>query len=191
VPRAVSLVDLLPTLADIAGCGAEATAAAPLDGASLMPLARGTARGAADAVLAEYTAEGTTEPLFMIRRGRHKFVAGRGDPPLLFDVVADPHELRNLAGRREHAARVDAFAREVERTWDADRLRAEVIASQRARTFVQAALLEGRVTPWDYEPREDAARRYNRNYGGELYDTDRRARLPFRPEPAKDGRGRA
>jgi len=53
---------------------------------------------------------------------------------------------------------------------------------------VQQALLAGRVHPWDYEPRQDASRRYNRNYGGELYDTDRRARLPFRPEPAKDGR---
>jgi hypothetical protein len=54
---------------------------------------------------------------------------------------------------------------------------------------VQEALLRGRAHPWDYEPRADASRQYNRNYGGELYDTDRRARLPHRAEPPKDGRG--
>ena len=50
---------------------------------------------------------------------------------------------------------------------------------------MQEALVTGRITPWDWEPRTDAAKVYNRNYGGELYDTDRRARVPQRPEPAK------
>ena len=39
-------------------------------------------------------------------------------------------------------------------------------------------------------PKIDAAKQYNRNYGGELYDTDRRARVPYRAEPPKDGPGR-
>jgi hypothetical protein len=50
--------------------------------------------------------------------------------------------------------------------------------------------MKGRVQPWDWQPKIDAARQYNRNYGGELYDTDRRARVPYRAEPPKDGPGR-
>jgi choline-sulfatase len=49
--------------------------------------------------------------------------------------------------------------------------------------------LKGKITPWDFQPFQDASKQYNRNYGAELYDTDRRARIPFRPEPKKDGKG--
>ena len=38
------------------------------------------------------------------------------------------------------------------------------------------------------QPFQDASKQYNRNYGAELYDTDRRARIPHRPEPKKDGK---
>ena len=63
-----------------------------------------------------------------------------------------------------------------------------MIATQKARLLVQDANLKGRIHPWDYEPRIDAAKVYNRNYGGELYDTDRRARVPYRDEPPKSGK---
>jgi choline-sulfatase len=53
---------------------------------------------------------------------------------------------------------------------------------------VQEALLKGKITPWDFQPFQDASKQYNRNYGAELYDTDRRARVPLRPEPKKDGK---
>jgi len=36
----------------------------------------------------------------------------------------------------------------------------------------------------------DASKLYNRNYGAELYDTDRRARIPRRDAPKPDGPGR-
>jgi choline-sulfatase len=62
------------------------------------------------------------------------------------------------------------------------------VDSQRNRILVQEALLKGRITPWDFQPFQDAAKQYNRNYGAELYDTDRRARIPFKPEPKKDGK---
>jgi choline-sulfatase len=55
--------------------------------------------------------------------------------------------------------------------------------------LVQDTLLKGRITPWDYQPFQDASKQYNRNYGAELYDTDRRARIPRLPEPPKNGRG--
>ncbi len=181
----VSLVDLLPTLAGLAEIEQEPVV--PIDGRSILPLAAGEGRDWPDTVHAEYMAEGTTEPVFMIRRGPRKYIACAGDPPQLFDLLRDPHELDNLAEASEFRTLSAAFDEEAARKWDVSGLKRAILDSQRQRIFVQRALLAGRVHPWDYEPRQDAARRYNRNYGGELYDTDRRARLPNLPEPPKDG----
>jgi choline-sulfatase len=178
----------MPTFIDIAGETARAPAA-PLVGASLMPLVRGDKpKGWSDTVYGEYLAEGTTEPVFMIKRGTLKLIVAKGDPVQLFDTAKDPHELTNLAADPAHAKTLKAMAAEAAKRWDSDAIRADVVASQAARLLVQDALVTGRITPWDWEPRIDAARIYNRNYGGELYDTDRRARVPYQKEPAKDGK---
>jgi choline-sulfatase len=189
VPQNVSLVDLLPTLAELAGDG-KFEPAAPIDGASLLGLASGGGAGWSDTAYGEYTAEGTFHPAFMIRRGRYKYIACEGDPPQLFDVAADPHELKNLAADPGHAAIAAGFAKEAATKWNSAALRGQIVASQRQRLLVHKALMQGRIQPWDWQPRIDAAKQYNRNYGGELYDTDRRARVPYRPEPPKDGPGR-
>ena len=189
VKQNVSLLDVLPTLAELGDVKQDPVV--PVDGRSLLPLAAGDGRDWPDAVCAEYMAEGTTEPVFMIRRGRHKYIACAGDPPQLFDLESDPHELDNLAEKAEFRKLSASFAEEVARKWDGAALRRSIIDSQRQRVFVQQALLTGRrVHPWDFEPRQDVAQRYYRNYGAEMYDTDRRARLPLRPEPPKDGPGR-
>jgi choline-sulfatase len=190
VTQNVSLLDLLPTLVELTGEGRTFEPATPVDGRSLLGLAAGSAAGWADSVHGEYMAEGTFQPVFMIRRGRHKYVACDGDPPQLFDLASDPHELTNLADDPDHARLSAGFAAEAAAKWNSAAIREEILLSQRRRGLVQDALLRGRIHPWDYEPRADASRQYNRNYGGELYDTDRRARLPHRVEPAKDGRGR-
>ena len=132
-------------------------------------------------------AEGTFQPAFMIRRDRWKYVSCAGDPPQLYDVAADPHEVKNLAGDPKHAEVARGFASEVAAKWDSAAIRAKVIESQRNRILIQEALLKGKITPWDFQPFQDASKQYNRNYGAELYDTDRRARIPYRPEPKKDG----
>jgi len=114
VARNVSLVDLLPTVVELAGEGAAFEPADPIDGSSLVPLLGGEASGGeTDTVLAEYLAEGTVAPMVMIRRGRHKFVRCPGDPDQLFDVAADPRELSNLAASPDHADLARAFRDEV------------------------------------------------------------------------------
>jgi choline-sulfatase len=188
VSQNASLIDLMPTFIDIAGDSARAPAV-PLVGASLMPLVRGDKPKAwSDTVYGEYLAEGTTQPVFMIKRGSLKLIVAKGDPVQLYDTASDPHELTNLATDPKHAKTLAAMTSEAAKRWDSDAIRAEVVASQAARLLVQDALVTGRITPWDWEPRIDAARIYNRNYGGELYDTDRRARVPYKKEPAKDGK---
>jgi choline-sulfatase len=183
VSQNVSLVDLLPTFREIAGD--RAAPVVPIDGHSLVSLASGSAGGWSDSVQGEYMAEGTFQPLFMIRRGTYKYVSCHGDPPQLFDLSKDPNELTNLAEQPAHAERAAEFAREVAAKWDSKKIRDDVVTSQRQRILVQEALLKGQVHPWDFQPREDASKQYNRNYSSELYDTDRRARMPFRPEPEK------
>ncbi len=46
----------------------------------------------------------------VIRDGRYKYVHFAALPPLLFDMVEDPHETRNLADRPEMAATVLHYA---------------------------------------------------------------------------------
>jgi choline-sulfatase len=174
VANSASLVDLLPTLCELAGATPAGYATA-LDGNSLVPQLAGDA--ARDEVIGEYLAEGAIAPLVMVKRGRFKFVHSPADPDQLYDLLADPDEVRNLATSSEHAARVQAFRAEVARRWDMQTLHAAVIASQQRRHLVYGALRSGRYTPWDYQPLRDASRLYVRN-DQDLGDLEAMARFP-------------
>jgi choline-sulfatase len=174
VPGSASLVDVLPTLCDLAGV-APAEYVTALDGISLVPRLHGA--GGSDEVIGEYLGEGAIAPLLMIKRGRHKFVHSPADPDQLYDLTDDPDELNNLAADPQHSSRVLAFRQEVARRWDLQGLTSAVIASQRRRHFVYAALREGRYTPWDFQPHRDASRLYVRN-DQELGDFEAMARFP-------------
>ncbi len=160
-----SLVDLLPTFLDVAGVGQQEFGA-PIDGRSLWPLANGSAEDDASGgeAIGEYCAECASHPVFMIRRGRFKYIHCDVDPPQLFDLEADPHELVNLADDPGHAQIADAFATEVAQRWDSDRIRENVIATQRQRRAVHAAMEAGQLTSWDYQPKRDASQEFVRNH---------------------------
>jgi len=158
----VSLLDVLPTLVDLAGGDAE-VAAASCDGRSLLPLASGVTAPAAP-VVGEYVGEGSVAPLVMVREGRFKLMLCPVDPPQLFDLEKDPHERCNLADDPAYAgelARLSAIAAE---RWDLGEFDAEVRASQARRTLVYEALRHGDYTPWDYQPMPPASERYMRNH---------------------------
>jgi choline-sulfatase len=161
VPTACSLVDLLPTFLDIAGAPHEY--GMPVDGRSLWPVATGGA-DTGDEAIGEYCAECASHPVFMIRRGRFKYIHCDVDPPQLYDLEADPGELTNLAGDPAHAEIEAAFAAEVAGRWDGAAIRAHVIATQRQRRAVHRAMETGRLTSWDYNPPRDASREYVRNH---------------------------
>ena len=174
VANSASLVDLLPTLCELADA-APAGYATPLDGESLVPQLAGDA--GRDEVIGEYLAEGAIAPVVMIKRGRYKFVHSPADPDQLYDLLADPDEVRNLATSSQHAARVQEFRGEVARRWDMQTLHAAVIASQQRRLLVYGALRSGRYTPWDYQPVREASRLYVRN-DQDLGDLEAMARFP-------------
>jgi len=185
VAQPVSLLDLAPTLADLARPGLAASALPESDGTSLVPLLEGGPEQADAAAVGEYLAEGALAPLLMIRRGRWKFVHTRVDPDQLFDLDADPLELTNLAGDGAHADVLAAFTAEAAARWDEAALEAAVLDSQRDRLLVFDALSRGRGTPWDFQPYRPASEQYTRNTM-DVTGHDRRARFPPLP-PADDG----
>lgn len=160
VSRPVSLVDLLPTVVELA-TGAMFAPDDALDGTSLLPLLRGDDGGRSE-VLGEYLAEGAIAPIVMIRRGPHKFVHSPADPDQLYDLSSDPEELRNLADDAGAADLVRSFHDEIASRWDLERLHDDVLASQRRRRLVLDALSRGRATLWDHRPPDDSADRYVR-----------------------------
>lgn len=162
VPNACSLVDLLPTMLEAAG-GLDLDLGAPVDGHSLMALARG-AEDAHDTVFAEYCAEMTSWPVTMIRRGALKYIHCKSDPPQLYDLSKDPQERTNLATDPAWAEVAGAFAADVRARWDCDALRDDVLASQKARFALHAAMEAGAGEAWDYNPPRDASNEYVRNH---------------------------
>jgi choline-sulfatase len=176
VSTSASLVDILPTLCELAG-GDATDYATPLDGKSLTPQLAGAA--GSDEVIGEYLAEGAIAPLVMIKRGRYKFVHSPVDPDQLYDLIDDPDELRNLAAESAYSSRLREFRAEVAQRWNLAALHAAVIASQRRRHLVNEALRVGRYTPWDFQPIRDASRLYVRN-DQDLGDLEAMARFPPR-----------
>lgn len=133
VPTPVSLIDIAPTLAEIAGC--ELTI--ELDGASLLPAATGT--GDADgSVVSEYLAHGVTGPAAMLRRGDFKLNTFHGYRPQLFNVTQDPGEFCDLIDDPEHADIRATLEAELATRFDAERLDLQVRADQRERRLVRS-----------------------------------------------------
>ena len=175
VSESASLLDILPTLVDLASEGEALAYAAPIDGRSLLPALEGGA--GPGQVVGEYLAEGAVAPIVMIRRGRYKFVHSAADPDQFYDLTADPDERVNLSSRADCAAIVAEFRAEVARRWALDEIHQAVLASQRRRHLVYAALREGCYRPWDHQPLRDASRLYIRN-DQELNDLEALARFP-------------
>ena len=90
----------------------------PIDGNGMASLASGSAGTWPDVAFSEYCGEGTEEPLFMVRRNRWKFIFGKNDPPLLYDLESDPDELCNLAGTAETRDVENDLREEIYRQWN-------------------------------------------------------------------------
>jgi choline-sulfatase len=169
-----SLVDLLPTLGEIAA-GPTFRPVVPIEGQSLVPALNGGP--VRDEVIGEFMGEASIAPILMIRRGALKFIHCPVDPDQLYDLTNDPLETVNLASDPAHSKTVAAFRAEIAARWDLDKIHADVLASQRRRHFVYDALRRGRFTPWDHQPFQDATKAYIRN-DQELNDLEAMARFP-------------
>ncbi len=159
VANVCSHLDLLPTLIDIAG----GEPVAELPGRSLVPSWSGD-DDPIDETFGEYTAEMTSDPMFMIRRGKLKYIHCDSDPAQLYDIDADPLERNNLAADPAYAETATAFAAEVDARWDSKAIRERVVASQRTRHMLHRAMSSGPLVSWDHLPTNDVANSYVRNH---------------------------
>ncbi len=160
-----SLVDMLPTLLDVASATGLTVPelAHAIDGRSLLPLARGELEDGGEAI-GEYCAEMTPYPVFMIRRGRFKYIHSQNDPDLLFDLQEDPAELRNVAGDPAYRQVAQTFRQETAERWDSEKVRRDVLAKQKQRHAIYSALQRGKTSSWDYQPDRDASQEYVRSH---------------------------
>ena len=161
VEAPVSTLDVLPTLAEIAQVPLDEVMPWT-DGASLVPLANGASRTAPVAM--EYAAEGSVAPMVALRQSRWKHVRSAADSDQLFDLEADPHELRDLASDPAHREVLHAMQAQSRARWDLAAFDAEVRESQARRHVVYEALRNGAYYPWDYQPLQRASERYMRNH---------------------------
>ena len=157
----VSNIDVCPTLCDLAGVSMDEVMEWTT-GQSLVPMGQGVQR--TEAVAMEYAAEASQSPMVALRRGRWKYTNCAIDPEQLFDLEADPHELKNLAEDPAHAETLETFRIEAATRWDLETFDADVRKSQARRWVVYEALREGGYYPWDYQPLRKASEQYMRNH---------------------------
>jgi len=163
----VSLVDLYPTMIQTANKHQPLDNAFEnhIDGQSLWPvLSDSASTDFIGVAVAEYCAECTDHPMFMIRRGDYKYIHCDIDPPQLYNVVDDPMEKLNLVNSVDHQDLVKVFEQEVQQRWDSEKIRTDVLATQKQRHAVHLAMQKGALTSWDYQPPRDASQEFVRNH---------------------------
>jgi choline-sulfatase len=157
VSTPVSLIDVLPTVLDLAGIQPHERAA--LDGSSVLPLL--DAPDSARPVFSEYHLEKVWAPCFMVRLGHHKYVYVHGHDEQMFDLEADPGEWTNLAGDPSHAETRERLRTLLFARFDPEALALAGAASLRRREIIKRAMVHN-DEHWDYTPIVEGRTRYVR-----------------------------
>ncbi len=152
ISRNVSLVDLLPTLADLADPerGLDILEARH-HGHSLRPAVEGDELTTPDIVFSEMAADALSAPAVAVIEGSHKYIHCETDPTLLFDLAADPNEVNNLSGipqAKEIEARMASI---IAKKWNLAAVTEDVLESQRRRRLIEQAHSNGITPSWDFD----------------------------------------
>jgi choline-sulfatase len=150
VAAPVSLVDLAPTLLEVAGAERE-----PFDGSSLLDPHDDRV------VFSEYHVEKVRAPCFMARKGRHKLIHVHGHDTRLYDVETDPGEWTDLSGREGTRAVEEELRAAILERFDPEAIAAAGAESVRRRELIARAMTRN-DTHWDHQPMFDARRQYVR-----------------------------
>jgi choline-sulfatase len=179
IPQVVSLVDLLPTLVEIAAEGRRVDYVDRPDGRSLVPLLEGHTTSAwPDMAISEYTADGVLAPCRMVRNATCKYIYVHGHGAQLYRLDRDPHELENLSGRRQYAEIEEQLRATVLAGWDPDALTHDIRRSQQRRLFIQRVTAgAGMPVSWSFRARFDDDTRYVRT--AKASETKARKRFPY------------
>jgi len=148
VEEPVSLIDLAPTILEMAGVSVERPAA--FDGESLVPLMEGGSDGDRF-VISEMHSEGVYVPCFMVRKGKYKYNYFHGVGSQLFDLELDPEEWNDLSGRREYMEKENELLSILLQQFDPELVAKQVEESLHDRMLVQP-VLERQQISWKYMP---------------------------------------
>ena len=182
VTQNVSLIDLLPTLLDIAVDDTFDQYVTKLDGKSLLPAINGDAAGLPDTAISEFAADGSTGPSRMVKHGDWKLMWLEGVDCLLFNTVEDPTEINNRFDDPSCTTIRQRLEKMLFDGFEPESLRITIEQSQRERLMVHEAT-KGEPTYVNIV-RYDDGKRYIRNAGAA--DTKAKARLPFVPPAEPD-----
>jgi choline-sulfatase len=127
----VSLVDVFPTVLDVAGVE-PAPEDADLPGVSLLELANEGSRRSRVA-FSEYHSSMSASASFMVREDRYKLIYYVGMPRQVFDLEADPDESHNLADDPAHAAVLARLEAALRAICDPEEIDRQAQADQRRR----------------------------------------------------------
>lgn len=158
VSETVSLVDLFPTLLEMA----DLPPASNIDGHSVVDLLNGNDPNWKDEAIIDFTSAGSIHPWRAVRRGRYKYVNVHTADPLLFDLENDPDEWHNLAGTPAVADLEVQLRARTEADWDPAAIEAAELQAQQERLLIHAAHQEGAPVTWDCQPFFDESQRYTR-----------------------------
>lgn len=158
ISEPVSLIDVAPTLMDLAGV--DDSVRVEMEGRSLLPLLRGERQGDRDAI-AEYHAEGVFRVCIMLRKGNFKYVYIENAEPQLFDLSSDPDEWKNLAGKSEYAEVETELNNLVTTRFDVANITPNVEQKLRKKKIISKAM-HANNQAWDYQPFFDATQQYMR-----------------------------
>lgn len=161
VDTPASLVDLYPTLLELAGVPDRQYVKTNLDGRSLLPLLTGE-EDQPRLVRCEYCGEGVLHPALSLRLGKYKYIYVHSTPAQLFDMESDPFEQNNLSGHPDMKAVEDDLAALVPDEWKDGSLEQRILADQSNRLLIKAAMRKGSYPAWDYQPTFDASKQYRR-----------------------------
>lgn len=168
----VSLVDLLPTLVEVAGDGEQSILVEEIEGKSLWDFASGDIQTSDAPIYAECTAEGALAPILMVKKYQMKYIRSGIDPEQLFDLDQDPNELDNLIGNPKYEAEQRALHILAEQKWNMASLTEEINLSQKRRLFLHKTLQIGQHAPWDFKAPDqqvDQCLRGNNRYNDWAY----------------------
>lgn len=154
----VSLLDIMPTLLDIAGVADDAISS-KLEGRSLLPLLDSSSSSRLP-VYAEHLDGGTVAPRVMLRKDDLKIVHSLAYPTQLYNLADDPLELRNLADDPDWSNTTAELLAEVNALWDLAALKQQVMDNQKMRQLLSRSLARGQKRPWEHypDPMRDSSR---------------------------------
>ena len=155
-PRFCALVDLAPTILDLAGVERRLL----LDGEGLLGLMAGRYTDQRE-IFAEMHTAGVFATCFMIRMGRFKYNYTHQHVSQLFNLKEDPEEWNNLSGTLEYRELEEELKAHILAQFDPDQIEKDVSESLLKRRLIREAM-RANDTTWDFSPHFDATQQFVR-----------------------------